>query len=203
MKVIHLSMLLLFIIMKAGYAQTLADKCGCNPGNLGSIVICVNDTSYQVQLRGCMKQPGIYPDTLPSLCDSAFSQNLYTSITSVCFGSIRPAVLDAQKIFNAVVCALDPCLYPANFGINIPPNTIYCWTVVTPKCVFINDALGCVYKCGTGCCITETRWFRDEEGDCRMRASWSCKVEPVNCAGPFGCFQIDCPQRDTSCCAIN
>lgn len=191
---------LFFTTLHIGLSQTLADRCECTPGVIDSIVICIDSTSYQVQLLGCMKLPGVFPDTLPSLCDSAVAQDRYTTITGVCFGSSRPAVIDAETVFKAVLCALDPCSNPGILGVNVPPGFVYCWTIITPRCVIVNDLLGCIYRCGTGCCISETRWFRTAEGDCSMLATWNCSVDPQNCTGPSGCSPIGCPVRDSSCC---
>lgn len=197
---ILLGILLFIATASSGYSQTPADKCQCTPGVIDSIVICIADTSYQVQLMGCMKLPGAYPDTLPSLCDSAVSQDRYTTITGVCFGTSRPAVINADTVFKAILCALDPCRNPGILGINVPPGFVYCWTIITPKCVVVNDSLGCIYRCGTGCCISETRWFRTEAGVCNMERSWNCEADPTNCTGPSGCSPIACPARDSACC---
>jgi len=177
------------------------DDCTCNADSLlkGSLSICISGTTYAVDVFGCKRVLNVYP-WLPALCTGSGGQNQITTITRVCFVGTKPTPIDASATFQAILCALDPCKTPGVMGALVPPvvGSIYCWTVLFPKCIEVNNATGCIYKCGDGCCITSRRWTRGAGGACTLTAAWSCDYAPLECNSP--CIEVDCPSPYGSCC---
>ena len=142
----------------------------------------------------------LLPPQLDAICRLSGLQDQYTTITKVCFVGAKPTPIDPRAVFNAILWAMDPCLNPGLFGasVPIPIGSIYCWTVMTPKCVFVNQGTGCITKCGDGCCRLARRWKRQADGSCILDekapgilAEWSCDIPTTNCIS--SCTVLDCP----------
>jgi len=174
--------------------------CSCQPAGLlmSNVQICISNTTYTVDIYGCRQVSGA--DLLPALCTSSGQQNQYTTITKVCFVGTKPSPIDPRAVFNALLCLMDPCENPGFFGANVPMTTgaLYCWTVMTPKCVRVNDTDGCIYKCGDGCCRIARRFERQSNEDCLKTGEWYCDIASTNCTSPCT-HEIECP-RPVNCC---
>lgn len=177
------------------------DDCTCNADSLlkGSLSICISGTTYAVDVYGCKRVLNVYP-WLPEICATSGRQNQYTTITRVCFVGTKPTPINASATFQAILCALDPCKTPGVMGAFVPPvaGSIYCWTVFFPKCVEVNNATGCIYKCSDGCCIVSRRWKREDDGTCTRTGVWVCPNNSTECNSP--CEQVTCPDPYGTCC---
>lgn len=173
--------------------------CTCDADSLiaDNLAICIGGTNYVVDVYGCMRIDNSYP-FLAQLCSTSGDQNQYSTITRICFVGSKPLPIDPATTFSAVLCALDPCKTPGVSGAWVPPvaGSIYCWTVLLPRCVQVNNATGCILKCGDGCCLVARQWTRGADGSCTRTGIWKCSSNPTNCVSP--CVTVDCV--DPECC---
>ncbi len=176
------------------------DWCACpNPVALKTLNICIDNVTYNVTVHGCNIIRTAAP-LLAGICNN-LDQNQYTIITKVCFNGPKPLVIDARKTFSAILCAMSPATPDSAWGGFLPPvvGSIWCWAVMTPKCVEINQATGCIQSCGTTCCVFQMQWTRTATGAdylfrCTRVFDGICNQAP--------CEGIDCPDR-LSCCTAN
>jgi hypothetical protein len=173
-------------------AQTTT--CACQPvGQLPSnFQICIGGSYYTVSLFGCISTPPL-GELLPAICAGSGQQNQYTTITKVCFKDSMPVPLDPQKVFEAILYLMNPCTNAGFFGANVPEEigSLYCWTVMIPRCVFVDPVSKCITSCGTSCCRLARRFERAANGDCIVSGTWSCPIMGA-CESP--CQQInECP----------
>ena len=192
-------------------AQSQNDPCNCvNPQFMFNLDICIDNTQYTVATYGCKTVPPI-GQLLAQICLGSDQQNQYTTITKLCFVGNKPATINAKSVFDALLCRMDPCKFPGNFGAQVGPNPgdIYCWTVVTPNCVRVVNSTGCIERCGDGCCVLASRWKRQADGSCTLDvksaiqgggpANWYCGKPSTNCEQIQSCQPIDCSSRETCC----
>lgn len=174
--------------------------CTCDADSLiaDNLSICIGGINYVVDVYGCMRIDNSYP-FLAQLCSPSGDQNQYSTITRICFVGSKPLPIDPAATFGAVICALDPCKTPGVSGAWVPPvaGSIYCWTVLLPRCVQVNNATGCINKCGDGCCLIARRWARGDDGSCTLTGFWRCFSNPTNCVSP--CVEVDCIEQ-LECC---
>ena len=175
------------------------DDCTCTTDSLiaDNLAICIGGTNYVVDVYGCMRID-ISAPYMTALCTGSGQQNQYSTITKICFVGAKPLPIDPAATFGAVLCALDPCLTPGVGGAWVPPvaGSLYCWSVLLPRCVQVNNATGCIIKCNDGCCIVARQWRRGADGGCTRTGYWQCTTEPTNCVSP--CVTVDCV--DPACC---
>lgn len=179
-----------------------AQPCTCPTSVvLKTLNVCIDNATYNVTVYGCSEIEYAYP-YMDEVCVGSGRQNQYTTITRVCFNGARPAVIDASKTFKAILCTMKPSGTDSswNSGV-IPPalGSIWCWTVMTPKCVTINQATGCIFQCGTLCCRYAVRWMQTASGPVIEREWKFCSDTGTEC-GQAPCVSIDCPTRE-DCCA--
>lgn len=172
--------------------------CTCNADSLISdnLAICIDGTNYVVDVYGCRRVAYSAP-WIAAVCLGTGGQNQVTNITRVCFVGAKPVPIDPVATFGAILCALDPCKTPGIMGAIVPPTSgsVYCWTVIFPKCLSVDNVLGCIYKCGDGCCRVARRWSRGLTGSCDIDFEIPCHT-PTTCPG--ACLQIECPR--STCC---
>ncbi len=174
------------------------NSCVCQPADtlLASLSICIGGTAYNVGVVGCTESGILERD-----CENSGQQNQKTSITQVCFIGNKPAVIDAQQVFGAILCELNPCKNPGIMGANVglTIGDLYCWTIKTPMCVRVNQTTGCIDRCGIGgCCRIAFQWRRMASGDCELTNTWYCDDENVTCSIPPCTQVITCPTP--TCC---
>jgi hypothetical protein len=177
------------------------DNCQCDTEILLSddLPICIGDVNYIVDVYGC-KLVGFAPDYLPPICNPPdLRQDQYTTVTRVCFVGVKPLPINAKATLDAILCAWNPCVSPGVMGAFVPqtPGSRYCWTTLFPKCVQVNNATGCISKCGDGCCILARQWTRMSDGSCMLTGSWACDLPSTSCINT--CIEIECP---TPVCCI-
>ena len=190
------SLLLCSVLMIGAFsaleAQTRDYDCTCPTEALGvdNVPICIGGVNYVVEVTRCQE---FGAPLLDAICLPSGFQDQYTTITKVCFVGAKPTPIDPRAVFNAILWAMDPCLNPGLFGASVPlpVGSIYCWTVMTPKCVFVNQGTGCITKCGDGCCRLARRWIRKADGSCQLDNTWSCDIPTTNCIS--SCTVLACP----------
>ncbi len=185
--------------IRSAVESPMTSACDCDePASMGQLTICIDGRDYEIEIFGCLTRPGI-GQLLPGLC-SNLQMNQYTHITKVCFIDPPPSPLDVKLVFEAILCRFDPCKNPGYLGANVPLATgsIYCWSVIFPKCVSFNSTTNCIERCGDGCCIIETGWERAANGCCFVSDYNECDYSNSSCYEP--CFLIEsCPRR-LECC---
>jgi hypothetical protein len=201
MSVILCRMLFACLLLQTiSFAEPIALKaqdttCACQQvGELPSnFQICIGGSYYTVNLFGCISTPPP-GQLLPAICPGSGQQNQYTTITKVCFKDSMPVPLDPQKVFEAILYLMNPCTNAGFFGANVPAEigSLYCWTVMTPRCVFVDTVSKCISSCGTSCCRLARRFQRMADGKCEVSGTWSCPIMGT-CESP--CQRIEgCPQ---------
>lgn len=174
--------------------------CDCsNPIALKTRNICIDNVTFNVTVYGCNSVRTSAP-LLAGICSPSLAQNQYTVITKVCFNGTKPAIIDAQKTLSAVLCAMSPTTADSAYSGFLPPDvgSIWCWTVLTPKCVVVNQATGCIERCGTKCCLYEMRWTRTATGSTYIKTG-ECTLTGQCYQAP--CEEIECPNKNNCCTA--
>ena len=162
--------------------------------------ICIDNVTYNVTVYGCNTIRANTP-LLAGIC-TGLLQNQYTVITKICFNGTRPTTIDATKTFSAVLCSMSPTTADSAYTALLPADvgSVWCWTVMTPKCVEVNQATGCIERCGTKCCVYEMRWTRTSPTDVFYEKTGEC-VQSGQCS-QAPCEEIACPNR-TECCTTS
>lgn len=190
---------LLFLLVSFASMKADVNDCTCSEDSLlkGGLSICIDGTNYSVDVYGCKRVLNVYP-YLDPLCEESERQNQITTITQVCFLGAKPVPIDPVATFEAILCELDPCKTPGVMGAFVPPvvGSIYCWTILLPKCLRVYNNTGCIVKCNDGCCIIARRWARQTGGVCVRTGIWRCETESSSCEDP--CEIINCV--DPRCC---
>lgn len=180
-----------------------SSPCSCsNPVELKTLDICIDSTTYNVTVYGCGSKRTSTP-LLADPCDNGLLQNQYSNITKVCFNGPKPVIIDATKTFSAILCKMSPATVDSAWdNAVIPPTlgTVWCWSVMTPKCVTVNQATGCIERCGTKCCIFQMRWTQTINGIVYDQPFPPC-VRGGTC-NQYPCQEIECPTRDL-CCGVD
>jgi|NOAtaT_7_FD_contig_123_62352_length_8769_multi_4_in_0_out_1_4 hypothetical protein len=187
-----------FVILLQSVLLKADTPCDCaGPVALKTRDVCIDNTTYNVTVYGCNTIRTSAP-LLTGICNSTLAQNQYTVITKVCFNGTKPAIIDAQKTLSAVLCAMSPTSADSAYSGLLPPGvgSVWCWTVMTPKCVGINQATGCIERCGTKCCLYEMRWTRTATGYTYMKTG-GCTLGGECNQAP--CEEIECPNKNDCC----
>lgn len=171
------------------------DNCQCDTEILLSddLPICIGGVNYIVDVYGC-KRLRVAPGYLAAICGPEdLLQDQYATVTRVCYVGAKPMPINAKATFDAILCAWNPCVNPGIMGAFVPlaPDSRYCWTTLFPKCVQVNNATGCISKCGDGCCILARQWTRMSDGSCVLTGTWTCDLPSTSCINT--CIEIECP----------
>jgi len=183
------------------FAVETYDSCNCNNVTArNNKTVCIAGTNYSVNIDFCETVSNTYPYLTP-ICANSGGQNRISTIKKVCFNGARPTGLTNAQIISYILCDIKNtgCDTPNQWGILVPNNDAFCWTIQTPRCTR-TDADNCIVACGTTCykCQILLRWAR-VGGTCNwsLIAGAVCHNSSVDTC-PEECEE-GCPDLDTCC----
>jgi hypothetical protein len=169
--------------------------CSCTANVQRIVTFCVAGNTYAAAVDFCE----INNNTPPYLIGGCGlrRQNRISVLRKLCFQGPAPAGVTDEQIFQYLRCSIhnEACLPGNQWGINVPMNGLYCWTISIPRCTE-RDANGCIVPCGNcRLCRYEMRWA-NTQGVCSFDQLWECHDNDT-CS--TGCNSSTCPS-EVLCC---